>query len=268
MKKILSLVIVVLALVSCGNKELKVSTPDVNYDDPALAVLDPFEFENVKVEYDDQKTSVTLICNIKIKEGTNVVFATAQTVKANRVKFEFDVLNEKGKRITTFHPESNQKKDLFNSVVTGDESMIITITKELDKDKYADFKENATTVQMDDVELNISMDKIEKLSEPDDESVYFDDEPDDDEVYASSSSSEDWDAMLDAYDSYVTKYISYLKKASKGDMSALSEYPALMEKAQELSVKMENAQGDMTSAQWARYMKITNRMAQAATEMQ
>ena len=57
-----------------------------------------------------------------------------------------------------------------------------------------------------------------------------------------------------------------MKKASKGDMNALAEYPALMEKAQECSKKMENAQGDMSASQWARYMKITKKMTKAAQE--
>ena len=87
------------------------------------------------------------------------------------------------------------------------------------------------------------------------------------EPSSSSSSSEDWDALLDSYDEYVTKYISYMKKAANGDMSALSEYPALLEKAQEFSEKMENAQGEMTSAQWSRYTKITKKMSPAASSM-
>lgn len=85
---------------------------------------------------------------------------------------------------------------------------------------------------------------------------------------SSSSDSQDWDELLSSYEQYVDKYISYMKKAANGDMSALSEYPALMEKAQEFSDKMSNAQGDMSTAQWARYMKITNKMTSAALEMQ
>ena len=58
-----------------------------------------------------------------------------------------------------------------------------------------------------------------------------------------------------------------MKKAAKGDMSALTEYPALMEKAQEFSEKMENAQGDMSASQWAKYNEITQKMLEAAQEM-
>ncbi len=90
----------------------------------------------------------------------------------------------------------------------------------------------------------------------------------DDESTSSSSDSEDWDALLDSYERYVDKYIAYAKKAAKGDMSAFSEYPALLEQAQEYSEKLQNAKGEMSAAQWDRYNKITMKMANAAQEMQ
>lgn len=90
---------------------------------------------------------------------------------------------------------------------------------------------------------------------------------DDSSISSSSSSSEDWDELLESYEEYVDKYISYLKKASKGDMTALSEYPSMMEKAQEFSKKMKNARSDMSAAQWAKYNKITMKMLEAAQQM-
>ena len=47
----------------------------------------------------------------------------------------------------------------------------------------------------------------------------------------------------------------------------MTEYPALLEKAQEFSAKMQDAQGDMTASQWARYNKITMKMANAAQNL-
>lgn len=91
---------------------------------------------------------------------------------------------------------------------------------------------------------------------------------DDDDSYSNfSSGSQDWDELLESYEEYVDKYISYLKKASKGDMTALSEYPALMQKAQNFSDKMKNAESSMSASQWARYNKITMKMLEAAKEM-
>ena len=93
-------------------------------------------------------------------------------------------------------------------------------------------------------------------------------ESDDSDNYeVSSTGSENWDALLKSYEEYVDKYISYLKKASKGDMTALSEYPALMQKAQNFSDKMKNAESNMSASQWARYNKITMKMLEAAKEM-
>jgi hypothetical protein len=83
----------------------------------------------------------------------------------------------------------------------------------------------------------------------------------------SSTGSEDWNELLKSYEEYVDKYISYLKKASEGDMGALSEYPALLEKAQEFSDKMKNAESDMSASQWAKYNKITLKMLEAARKM-
>lgn len=79
-----------------------------------------------------------------------------------------------------------------------------------------------------------------------------------------SAGSEDWDALLDEYDEYTTQMISFVKKASNGDASAMTEYQDLLQKAQEVGEKMSNAQGEMTTAQWARYMKITQKMTRVA----
>ena len=47
---------------------------------------------------------------------------------------------------------------------------------------------------------------------------------------------------------YSTPSIPNMKKAAKGDMNALADYPALMEKAEEFGSKMENAQDDMSAS--------------------
>lgn len=83
-----------------------------------------------------------------------------------------------------------------------------------------------------------------------------------------SSSSGDIDELLDSYDSYVTKYISFMKKAAKGDMTAMAEYPGLMKEAEEFGEKCENAKGDFSAAQLKRYTEISAKFAKAAQEMQ
>lgn len=98
-------------------------------------------------------------------------------------------------------------------------------------------------------------------------SSFSDPSDNDDDDSFSSSGDEDWDAILDSYEEYVNNYISLLKKAKNGDMDALSEYPTVMENAQELSEKLQNAQGSMSSSQLSRYTKITTNMTEAAASM-
>ena len=102
-----------------------------------------------------------------------------------------------------------------------------------------------------------------------DDTYIEDDEEDDYGSFSSSGSgSESIEELLDAYDRFVTKYISYAKKVAAGDATALAEYASLMEEAQEYSDKLKNCQGVMSNAQLKRYSQITLRMTKAMQEMQ
>ena len=80
---------------------------------------------------------------------------------------------------------------------------------------------------------------------------------------AASSSSNNWDTLLDEYEQYCNKLASMSKKALAGDVSVMTEYSSALEQAQRLSDKLENAQGEMTPAQVARLNKIAAKMAQS-----
>ena len=90
-----------------------------------------------------------------------------------------------------------------------------------------------------------------------------DDTTDDDATAVASSSSNNWDSVLDEYEQYCTKLASMSKKVMSGDMSVMAEYSSTLEQAQSLAEKLENAEGDMTSAQVARLNKIAAKMAQS-----
>ncbi len=82
----------------------------------------------------------------------------------------------------------------------------------------------------------------------------------DESDYTSEASGENWDAVLDSYEKYVNNYLRLMKKAKAGDASALSEYASMLQEAQEFGEKLSNAQGELTPAQQARYLKITKKM--------
>lgn len=101
----------------------------------------------------------------------------------------------------------------------------------------------------------IIVDAVSDYSEESD----FDEEMESDAVGSSS----DWDSVLDEYEDYVNQYIKLYKKAMEGDMSAMSEYAGMLEKAQSLFSKLENAQGEMTAAQISRMNSIQMKMVNA-----
>lgn len=94
-------------------------------------------------------------------------------------------------------------------------------------------------------------------------------ESDDDDTDATSDETggDDIDAMLDSYEEFVDEYISYVKKAANGDVSALAQYPKVMAKAEALDKKIKSVKSDLTSSQMQRYMKITAKMTKAAQDL-
>ena len=85
-----------------------------------------------------------------------------------------------------------------------------------------------------------------------------------DDGASASSGGEDWDKILDEYEKYVDKTVALYKKAQAGDISAMTEYASLLESAQSLQEKLENAGSDLSTAQAARLSKIAAKMAKAA----
>ena len=90
---------------------------------------------------------------------------------------------------------------------------------------------------------------------------------DSDEYVENSSSSEDWDAILDSYENYMNQYIKVLKKVNAGDASAYSEMLSLMEECNELNEKLSSASDNMSVAQMNRFQKIAAKFASAAATL-
>ena len=113
--------------------------------------------------------------------------------------------------------------------------------------------------------------QVENVSGMDSDDIVADETVTDDTTVDEESektvSKSDVDAMLNEYERFVDKYISLLKKASKGDVSAMADYASYMESAESLSEKIDKCSGEMNAAQMKRYTEITNKMAKAASEM-
>ena len=84
---------------------------------------------------------------------------------------------------------------------------------------------------------------------------------------STSSGSEDWDQILKDYDEYTDQYIKLIKKVKNNDMSAMSEYADMYEKANKLGEELTGGQSSLTPEQMGKMMKIQTKLANAALEM-
>ena len=77
---------------------------------------------------------------------------------------------------------------------------------------------------------------------------------------SNSTKHTDWDKILDNYEQYVEQYVKLYKKAQQGDMSALTEYTSVLDKANKLASQLERANNDLSSKQVARFSKIQSKL--------
>ena len=84
---------------------------------------------------------------------------------------------------------------------------------------------------------------------------------------SSTSSSNNWDQVIAEYESFIDSYISAMKKVKAGDMSLMTEYPALMEKAESLGEKLKENEGQLTKEQMKRYIKLQTKLSNAAVDL-
>lgn len=87
-------------------------------------------------------------------------------------------------------------------------------------------------------------------------------------VETSSSDEEvadgDFDEYLDTYEEFCDKYTNLIKRAGEGDADAISEYPEILKKAQELGEKMQKIQDNATPEQIARFAEIQKKFLNSA----
>jgi ABC-type glycerol-3-phosphate transport system substrate-binding protein len=109
--------------------------------------------------------------------------------------------------------------------------------------------------------------KVTPTSTDSEDEAEAEEEKKEEKTSTSSKSSEDWDAILKSYDDYIEKYIKLMKKAKSGDISALSEYPSMLEKATDLSDKLKNAGSELSASQAAKFLKLQTKLANAALDL-
>ena len=274
MKKCFLLAMLALLMFSCGEKA-KTLRPVASKIDGDLTgcfevvVRDYKIFEN-KVNVEFVRVNEGLLGSQIVAEflddNDNVV--AVFTVGANQNEMRFLQANKVGESSTISFVigGGNPTKVRFSSSLPDEE------TEEIDEETWVDedfFDQSADTIDWEEGEEDTEEEETET-----DEGLLdiienaVDIIEDASQLQSTQShNSKDWDKVLDDYESYVDHYISLLKKANNGDLSAMTEYVKIMEKAEELEKDLNDAENEMSNAQMKRYMKITKKMTDAAYEM-
>ena len=79
-----------------------------------------------------------------------------------------------------------------------------------------------------------------------------------DSISSNSSDINDYDKLLDDYEDYMNEYLTLYRKSLNGDASAMSKYPELMQKAENLQKSLEEA--DKNGQLNAKQMKRLNNL--------
>lgn len=201
-----------------------------------------------------------------LDDNGNVI--TTSDVDANNEEVRFLLANKVGESSTlTFTIDNIVPTQVrFNSLMPNkgnDAAQEVDLKEEVEEDVVSadDMEEMAETPVTMDEEAEIETEKeevavveVQEEEQTPSQSVRF-------------SNSRDWDKVLDDFESYVDQYISFAKKATSGEVSSLVEYASLMEKTEKLEKDLDAAQNEMTNAQMKRYLKIMEKLTNAAIDM-
>ena len=191
--------------------------------------------------------------------------------------FNVTVYDEVGRKVQSFTTSYEDKQKLEKAVQSGDKTPVKLRYKTsiVDLDDYNKFFDQSKKMTIENIDLrtNAEYNSSESSSSQGGSSYGDDDSDDDDDDEAdnissgssssSNSSSNDWDEILDEYESYVDTMVSLYKKIQAGDESAIVEYTEALQDAQSLSNKLATAKNTMTSAQVKRYTQILNKYSKA-----
>ena len=187
------------------------------------------------------------------------------------VSSKLNVIDENGNILEPYSgsfdlADSDKVADLLNSSVGSTKKLIFKASYfNIDNEANAKIFTNASTFEWIDGIFAANTDlKISKPTKPINNNSSGNNAIN--EPIQSSDSSSDWDAVLDDYEKYIDNYIKLLKKAKNGDLTAITESLDLMENAESLGNKLDNAKGDMSTNQLKRYMKLQKKLLSAAMQ--
>ena len=252
---IMALAIVTLTFTSCGGGKKSDGLDEVKVDNTTIGGKLSKYFSIVDKTYKYKKDII---------DEVTVELTCIEPLPEDMVAWiGIEILDENGVVIAADEPNGNNEfKELFSQASPGQTvSIKVRNYENVEKQKPVKIRLSSILKEATKEESSSSNSEYESTE------VVNDSIDSGSPTSSSAKPSRDWDAYLDSYEQYVDKYISLAKKTLEGDVSVLTEYNSLMEKAQELSSEMEKSHGEMSASQWSRYMSILGKMTQGMIGM-
>lgn len=269
--------IILLAINSCGSKDdhsitLKVK-PELGNLGNYLTIENPEAVINLHEITYDEEPGIKLMSTLQIT-------ITEDVTSDRSFCLEAEILDKNMNKISDFpeydiDSQHDYSKEYSNFLNSGNYRAVMEVTST--KAKWEEEAAIWERIQKEGVYIALkprSYSKFESYnsskedSVKDDENIVVLDDVDAIVVEPDLTHGEDWDAIIDEYEGYCDKIVPLAKKAKAGDISALTECASLVETAEALQKKLENAESELTTGQTLRLTKIMTKMSKAVMDME
>ena len=272
-----------LSFTSCNNAkdgkvELDVTNAEVVGDNNDIVSIEDGNYTLVGTVKGDMGQELYIQVKVRLK---NPVKKSAEEISFVTGNVNLEIIDENDMSMIKLPLKENEEFKKFITEGKEDDTKEFKFSYVMnDKDQYAQIMKEAKSVKLVDLSLynyentdmiadegSASYDEDIDNSSDIDNSDDNDETSDDDSSFDETSEDNNLDELLDKYEEYYDTYISLMKKAKNGDMSAVVEYGKYLKKSQELSKKIEQAKGDLTTSQLARFQKIQMKLMKAMKEL-
>jgi len=196
------------------------------------------EIEKIRKKFDLPSITFSLDTNIKVVDKDS-----------KKKDIDYDKMN---KELAKFF-DKLEKVDKVSDLSEKEQYKLVQEWERMEK-KYEDFDEDDLNEEQRFIydRLCARGEKLRKKLEE----LTTGSSSDDDISSNYGSGSEEWDQMLDAFETSVNDLISATDNLSKEEISALPDYGKSIADLQELADKCEKAEGQMSASQVERYTSI------------
>lgn len=272
-----------LSFTSCNNAKdgkvkLDVTNAEVEGDNNDIVSIEDGNYTLVGTVKGDMGQELYIQVKVRLK---NPVKKSAEEISFVTGNVNLEIIDENDMSMIKLPLKENEEFKKFITEGKEDDTKEFKFSYVMnDKDQYAQIMKEAKSVKLVDLSLynyentdmiadegSASYDEDIDNSSDIDNSDDNDETSDDDSSFYETSEDNNLDELLDKYEEYYDTYISLMKKAKNGDMSAVVEYGKYLKKSQELSKKIEQAKGDLTTSQLARFQKIQMKLMKAMKEL-